>query len=92
MPYVCSRRRDIGLEKFFKKTLLSSVRRKNLRSMVLSAFQQYESLTMEGCVFQFFSLLSKHSAIDVEQFHNCALGVRSTHRVRYQTHVYCTCA
>ena len=41
----------------------------------LQAFQHYESLTMEGCIFQFFSLLAKFHAIDVETFHNCAVGV-----------------
>ena len=41
----------------------------------LQAFQNYESLTMEGCIFQFFSLLSKFHSIDVESFQNCAVGV-----------------
>ena len=68
-------RRDIGLEKFFKKTLLNSVRRKNLRTLVLNAFQQYETLTMEGCVFQFFNLLAKCHTLDLERFTNCAVGV-----------------
>jgi hypothetical protein len=67
--------KDIGLEKFFKSSLLSSLKRKNLRTMVLHAFQNYESLTMEGCIFQFFSLLSKFHSIDVESFQNCAVGV-----------------
>ena len=31
---------------------------------------------MEGCVFQFFNLLSKYHAFDVERFTNCAVGVR----------------
>ena len=31
---------------------------------------------MEGCIFQFFSLLSKYHAFDVEKFTNCAVGVR----------------
>ena len=44
--------------------------------MVQNSFQQYESLTMEGCVFQFFNLLSKYHAFDVERFTNCAVGVR----------------
>ena len=44
--------------------------------MVQNTFQQYESLTMEGCIFQFFSLLSKYHAFDVEKFTNCAVGVR----------------
>ena len=68
-------RRDIGLEKFFKKTLLNSVRRKNLRTLVLNAFQQYETLTMEGCIFQFFNLLAKCHTLDLERFTNCAVGV-----------------
>lgn len=32
---VTGSRKDIGLEKFFKSSLLSSVKRKNLRTMVL---------------------------------------------------------
>ena len=31
---------------------------------------------MEGCIFQFFSILSKYHAFDVEKFTNCAVGVR----------------
>ncbi len=68
-------RRDIGLEKFFKQSLLSSVKHNNLRKTVVSAFQQYESLTVEGCVFQFFNILSKHHAFDTEMFTSCAVGV-----------------
>ena len=69
-------RREIGLEKFFKKSMIAALRKKNLRTMVLSAFQQYESLTMEGCIFQFFNLLSKHThSLDTERFSNCAIGV-----------------
>ncbi len=70
-----TRRRDIGLEKFFKQSLLSSVKHNNLRKTVVSAFQQYESLTVEGCVFQFFNILSKHHAFDTERFTSCAVGV-----------------
>ena len=68
-------RRDIGLEKFFKKSLLNTVKRKNIRTMVVNTFQHYESLSMEGCIFQFFSLLTKSSFVDVERFSNCAVGV-----------------
>ena len=32
---VTGNRKDIGLEKFFKSSLLSSLKRKNLRTMVL---------------------------------------------------------
>ena len=70
-----SLRREIGLEKFFKKSLLNTVKRKNMRTMVVNTFQHYESLTMEGCIFQFFNLLSKSSQVDVERFSNCAVGV-----------------
>ena len=72
-----STRKDIGLEKFFKKSLLNTVKRKNIRTMVVNTFQHYESLTMEGCIFQFFNLLSKSSQVDVERFSNCAVGVSS---------------
>ena len=49
-----------------------------MSSHSVQAFQHFESLTMEGCIFQFFSLLSKFHAIDVEQFPNCAVGVWKT--------------
>ena len=68
-------RRDIGLEKFFKKSFLNTVKRKNIRTMVVNTFQHYESLSMEGCIFQFFNLLTKSSQVDMERFHNCAVGV-----------------
>ena len=73
--HTLSLRRDIGLEKFFKKSLLNTVKRKNIRTMVVNTFQHYESLSMEGCIFQFFSLLTKSSFVDVERFNNCAVGV-----------------
>jgi focal adhesion kinase 1 len=83
--------KDIGLEKFFKSSLLSSVKRKNLRGMVLQAFQDYESLTMEGCIFQFFSLLSKYHAIDVERFPNCAVGDDQMTRLTCEIFVGANC-
>ena len=70
-----SSRKDIGLEKFFKKSLLNTVKRKNIRPLVVNTFQHYETLTMEGCIFQFFNLLSKSTQVDVERFSNCAVGV-----------------
>lgn len=38
-------------------------------------FQQYESLTSDGCIFQFLSVLGRHHSLDVERFTNCAIGV-----------------
>ena len=73
---VCFPRREIGLEKFFKRSLLDNVPKRKLRNMVVSTFEQFETLSMEGCVFQFFNLLSKQYPLDVEQFSNCAIGVR----------------
>ena len=44
--------------------------------MIQTTFQQYESLTSDGCIFQFFAILGRFSPLDVERFPNCAIGVR----------------
>jgi len=48
---------------------------KPLRKAVLSYFQKYENLTVEGCIFQFFTLVTRLLAFDVEIFQQCAIEV-----------------
>ena len=68
-------RKEIGLEKFFKRSLLEAVPKRKLRGLVVGTFEQFETLSMEGCMFQFFNLLAKQYPLDVEMFPNCAIGV-----------------
>lgn len=65
--------RDIGLSRFFKKSLLHTTKPKPLRKAVLSYFQKYENLTVEGCIFQFFTLVTRLLSFDVETFQQCAI-------------------
>ena len=48
---------------------------KPLRKAVLSYFQKYENLTVEGCIFQFFTLVTRLLAFDIETFQQCAIEV-----------------
>ena len=68
-------RKEIGLEKFFKKSFLDSVRNKQLRTLVLEAFKEYEYVSTDVCMFKFFNLLSKYHRIDEDRFSFCAVGV-----------------
>lgn len=43
--------------------------------MIQSTFQQYDSLTSDGCIFQFFAILGRFNPLDVDKFVNCAIGV-----------------
>ncbi|XP_019852139.1 PREDICTED: focal adhesion kinase 1-like isoform X1 [Amphimedon queenslandica] len=72
--------KEYGFEKFFKKSFLQSARskKKNLSKMIQSTFQQYESLTSDGCIFQFFAILGRFNPLDIDKFHNCAIGEESS--------------
>lgn len=65
--------KEIGLQKFFRKSVLHSVKAKNLRKSVLQYFKEYEGLTDEGCVDRFFALVSKYMSYDMEVFPKCSV-------------------
>ena len=45
--------------------------------MIQTVFQQFDSLTSDGCIFQFFSILGRFHPVDSETFSYCAIGVNS---------------
>nr|XP_026690959.1 focal adhesion kinase 1 isoform X2 [Ciona intestinalis] len=65
--------RDVGLRKFLPKSVIESVKAKDLRRMITREFKTVGHLTEEQCVFRFFEILRKITRFDQEIF-RCALG------------------
>ncbi|XP_070556782.1 focal adhesion kinase 1-like isoform X4 [Ptychodera flava] len=65
--------KEIGLKRFMPKSVLDSVKPKNLRKLILHYFKQYSGLSEEFCVYKFFELLATVTRFDQEKF-KCALG------------------
>ncbi|KAJ7988680.1 hypothetical protein DPEC_G00311740 [Dallia pectoralis] len=47
--------KDVGLELFFPKELIDSMKPKVLRKMIMQTFQRYSSFNEEQCVIKFFT-------------------------------------
>ncbi|XP_035277666.1 protein tyrosine kinase 2 beta, b isoform X1 [Anguilla anguilla] len=60
--------KDVGLELFFPKMLIDSMKPKQLRKMIQQTFLQYATLKEEDCMEKFFETLSKFSNFDEEVF------------------------
>ena len=54
---------------------ISVLQPKNLRKQVIQYFREIEGLSDEACINQFFHLLSKLMAFDIEVFPKCAVDV-----------------
>ncbi|XP_030639160.1 focal adhesion kinase 1 isoform X1 [Chanos chanos] len=65
--------KDVGLRRFFPKTLLDSVKAKTLRKLIQQTFKQFANLNDEQCILKFFEILSPIYRFDKECF-KCALG------------------
>ncbi|XP_070604464.1 focal adhesion kinase 1 isoform X7 [Erythrolamprus reginae] len=65
--------KDVGLRRFFPKSLLDSVKAKNLRKMIQQTFRQFANLNREESILKFFEILSPVYRFDKECF-KCALG------------------
>ncbi|XP_026139748.1 focal adhesion kinase 1 isoform X6 [Carassius auratus] len=65
--------KDVGLRRFFPKSLLDSVKAKSLRKLIQQTFKQFASLNDEQCILKFFEILSPLHRFDKECF-KCALG------------------
>ncbi|XP_044308765.1 focal adhesion kinase 1 isoform X9 [Varanus komodoensis] len=65
--------KDVGLKRFFPKSLLDSVKAKNLRKMIQQTFRQFANLNREESILKFFEILSPVYRFDKECF-KCALG------------------
>ncbi|KAL0985282.1 hypothetical protein UPYG_G00154970 [Umbra pygmaea] len=65
--------KDVGLPRFFPKSLLDSVKAKTLRKLIQQTFKQFANLNDEQCIHNFFEILSPIYRFDKECF-KCALG------------------
>nr|DBA23954.1 TPA: hypothetical protein GDO54_011665 [Pyxicephalus adspersus] len=65
--------KDVGLKRFFPKSLLDSVKAKTLRKLIQQTFRQFAHLNREESILKFFEILSPVYRFDKECF-KCALG------------------
>ncbi|KAG7469801.1 hypothetical protein MATL_G00132620 [Megalops atlanticus] len=65
--------KDVGLRRFFPKSLLDSVKAKTLRKLIQQTFKQFANLDDEQSILKFFEILSPIYRFDKECF-KCALG------------------
>uniref|UniRef100_A0A668AGA8 non-specific protein-tyrosine kinase n=1 Tax=Myripristis murdjan TaxID=586833 RepID=A0A668AGA8_9TELE len=66
-------RKDVGLRRFFPKSLLDSLKAKTLRKQIQQTFKQFANLNDEQSIHKFFEILSPIYRFDKECF-KCALG------------------
>ncbi|XP_052440147.1 focal adhesion kinase 1 isoform X1 [Carassius gibelio] len=65
--------KDVGLRRFFPKSLLESVKAKTLRKQIQQTFKQFANLNEEQSIHKFFEILAPVYRFDKECF-GCALG------------------
>ncbi|XP_060679797.1 focal adhesion kinase 1 isoform X3 [Hemiscyllium ocellatum] len=65
--------KDVGLKRFFPKSLMESVKAKTLRKLIQQSFRQFANLDEVQSVLKFFEILSPVYRFDKECF-KCALG------------------
>ncbi|XP_058866392.1 focal adhesion kinase 1 isoform X12 [Acipenser ruthenus] len=65
--------KDVGLRRFFPKSLLESVKAKTLRKLIQQTFRQFANLNDEQSILKLFEILSPVYRFDKECF-KCALG------------------
>ncbi|XP_067267637.1 protein tyrosine kinase 2aa isoform X5 [Chanodichthys erythropterus] len=65
--------KDVGLRRFFPKSLLESVKAKTLRKQIQQTFKQFANLNDEQSMLKFFEILAPVYRFDKECF-RCALG------------------
>ncbi|XP_051991752.1 focal adhesion kinase 1-like isoform X7 [Xyrauchen texanus] len=65
--------KDVGLRRFFPKSLLESVKAKTLRKQIQQSFKQFANLNDEQSILKFFEILAPVYRFDKEYF-RCALG------------------
>uniref|UniRef100_A0A1A8DAQ4 Focal adhesion kinase 1 n=1 Tax=Nothobranchius kadleci TaxID=1051664 RepID=A0A1A8DAQ4_NOTKA len=65
--------KDVGLRRFFPKSLLDSLKAKTLRKQIQQTFKQFANLNDEQSIHKFFEILFPIYPFDKECF-KCALG------------------
>ncbi|KAJ8270529.1 hypothetical protein GJAV_G00115980 [Gymnothorax javanicus] len=61
--------KDVGLDLFFPRKLIDSMKPKYLRKMIQQTFQQYSTLKEEECMEKFFETFGEFNCFDQEVFH-----------------------
>uniref|UniRef100_UPI003AB097B5 protein tyrosine kinase 2 beta, b isoform X1 n=1 Tax=Centroberyx gerrardi TaxID=166262 RepID=UPI003AB097B5 len=64
--------KDVGLDLFFPKELIDSMKSKQLRKLIQQTFQQYAALKEEECMIKFFETLREFVSYD-EEVYPCEL-------------------
>ncbi|XP_046874797.1 protein tyrosine kinase 2aa isoform X1 [Hypomesus transpacificus] len=65
--------KDVGLRRFFPKSLLDSVKAKTLRKLIQQTFKQFANMNDEQSILHFLSILAPVQHFHQEYF-TCALG------------------
>ncbi|XP_024917506.1 focal adhesion kinase 1 isoform X1 [Cynoglossus semilaevis] len=65
--------KDVGLRRFFPKSLLDSLKAKTLRKQIQQTFKQFANFNDEQSIHKFFEILTPIYRFDKECF-KCALG------------------
>ncbi|XP_054898168.1 focal adhesion kinase 1-like isoform X10 [Poeciliopsis prolifica] len=65
--------KDVGLRRFFPKSLLDSLKAKTLRKQIQQTFKQFANLNDEQSIHKFFEIITPIYPFDKECF-KCALG------------------
>ncbi|XP_059354839.1 protein-tyrosine kinase 2-beta-like [Carassius carassius] len=60
--------KDVGLDLFFPKGLIDSMKPKQLRKLIQQTFQQYALLREDECMIKFFETYGEFSSFDEEIF------------------------
>ncbi|XP_028978719.2 protein tyrosine kinase 2aa isoform X6 [Esox lucius] len=66
--------KDVGLRRFFPKSLLDSVKAKTLRKLIQQTFKQFANMNDDQSILKFLEILAPVYRFDKECF-KCALGL-----------------
>nr|XP_011413792.2 focal adhesion kinase 1 isoform X9 [Crassostrea gigas] len=65
--------KEIGFKRFLPKSVIDSMKSKNLRKLIQNHFKQYAQLKEHECVYKFFDTLSTVNKFNQERF-RCNVG------------------
>uniref|UniRef100_A0A3Q1EE00 non-specific protein-tyrosine kinase n=1 Tax=Acanthochromis polyacanthus TaxID=80966 RepID=A0A3Q1EE00_9TELE len=66
--FYSSIRKDVGLDQFFSRELIDSMKPKQLRRMIQQTFQGYSTLKQDQCMVKFFTTLAQCYSFTQESF------------------------
>ncbi|XP_018608560.2 protein-tyrosine kinase 2-beta [Scleropages formosus] len=60
--------KEVGLDLFFPREIINSMKPKHMRKMIQQTFQQYGTLKEDECIMKFFEIFSSFSNFEEEVF------------------------